>query len=258
MSETRKILGGTGYIERGRGDALVLIHGVGLNAEAWGPQTEAFSMTHRVIALDMLGHGASMSAAPGATLNDYVQQVLRLLDGLNVASASVAGHSMGGLVAIGLAIAAPQRVKRLCVLSSVYERSAAARSAVEARAAEMLRAAPNHETALARWFDGKPSAIRDRVEAWLKTVDPQGYATAYHVFAKSDRLFSGKLHRITCPSLFATGEFDLNSTPDMAEAMAAATPRGRSAVLPGARHLMNLTAPAETNSLLMALLSEAS
>jgi pimeloyl-ACP methyl ester carboxylesterase len=63
LSHLRKSLGGTSFIEKGEGEALLLIHGVGLNAEAWGPQIEAFSATHRVIALDMFGHGAKPSAA---------------------------------------------------------------------------------------------------------------------------------------------------------------------------------------------------
>ena len=123
MSHERKTVGGTSYIERGAGEALVLIHGVGLNADAWEPQIEAFALTHRVIAPDMFGHGGSVPAPEGATLDDFVQQVRRLLDDLSISSANVVGHSMGGLVAMGLAIAKPQRVKRVAVLNSVYERS---------------------------------------------------------------------------------------------------------------------------------------
>ena len=85
---------------------------------------------------------------------------------------------------------------------------------------------------------------------WLKAVDPQGYATAYRIFATGDREYSGKLSGILCPALFATGERDPNSTPAMAEAMAASAIRAKSAVIPGARHLMPLTAADETNALL--------
>ena len=58
----RQTRNGIAFLEQGQGEAVLLIHGVGLNAEAWGPQIAALAETHRVIALDMPGHG--QSAAP--------------------------------------------------------------------------------------------------------------------------------------------------------------------------------------------------
>ena len=257
MSDTRKSLGGTGFIERGNGEPLVFIHGVGLNAEAWGPQIEYFAATHRVIALDMFGHGGSVAAPPDATLDDYVQQVRRLLDDLGISSANVIGHSMGGLIAMGLAIAKPQRVKRMAALNTVFDRDEKARAAVEARAAAIQVSAPaDFDETLNRWFGSSTSALREQAGQWLRYADHQGYATAYQLFATGDRLFSGELTGILCPALFATGERDPNSTPAMAEALAAKTARGRSVIIPGARHLMNLTSPDETNAMLQSFLAE--
>lgn len=257
MSHERKTVGGTSYIERGAGEALVLIHGVGLNADAWEPQIEAFALTHRVIAPDMFGHGGSVPAPEGATLDDFVQQVRRLLDDLSISSANVVGHSMGGLVAMGLAIAKPQRVKRVAVLNSVYERSPEARAAVEARAAEIATKAPdNFDGTLSRWFGDAASPWRDRVEGWLKSTDHAGYATAYTLFASGDTAYSGKISGILCPALFATGALDPNSTPAMAETMAKMATRGTVQVIAGARHMMNLSAANETNAMLQGFLAQ--
>ena len=255
LSHLRKSIGGTSFIEKGDGEPLLLIHGVGLNAEAWAPQITAFSATHRVIALDMAGHGESRALPEGATLDDYVAQARRLLDDLGIAAVNVAGHSMGGLVAIGLALAHPQRVKRLAVLNSVHERSPEARAAVEARAASIAPGMDFGPT-LDRWFDKDEEALRARVKGWLEQTDPAAYATAYRIFAASDRAFSGRLSGLLCPALFATGEGDPNSTPAMAQAMAAASLRGRSAAVPAARHMMTLTHWQETNALLSAWLAE--
>jgi flavin reductase (DIM6/NTAB) family NADH-FMN oxidoreductase RutF/pimeloyl-ACP methyl ester carboxylesterase len=255
LSDLRRSLGGTSFIEKGEGEPILLIHGVGLNAEAWAPQIAAFSATHRVIAMDMAGHGGSLPPAADATIDDYVAQARRLLDDLGITAANVAGHSMGGLVAMGLAIAHPQRVRRLAVLNAVHERSSEARAAVEARAAAIAPGS-SFEPTLDRWFDRDEQALRERVGAWLAEVDPAAYATAYRVFATSDRAFSGALSGILCPALFAAAEGDPNSTPAMAEAMAAAAPRGRSATVAGARHMMPLTHWQETNALLQGLLAE--
>ena len=81
------------------------------------------------------------------------------------------------------------------------------------------------------WRSGSPSPVR--------RATPSPIASS----PSSDRAFSGKMGGILCPALFATGELDPNSTPAMAEAMAAASVRGRSAVIPQARHMMTVTAP---------------
>jgi flavin reductase (DIM6/NTAB) family NADH-FMN oxidoreductase RutF/pimeloyl-ACP methyl ester carboxylesterase len=253
---TRQVRNGIAFLEKGRGEPLLLIHGVGLNAEAWGPQIDALSDTHRVIALDMPGHGDSLPA--GAALSDHVAQAVSLLDQLGIARANVVGHSMGGLVALGLALSYPDRVMRVGVLNSVYERSPEARSAVEARAADIARSGTcgDIEQPLRRWLGAGETPLHQQLRNWLSTMNPAAYATAYKVFATGDRLFSGRLGALAMPALFATGSDDPNSTPEMAQAMAAAAPRGKAAVLAGQRHMMNLVDPEGTTRLIRDLLSQ--
>src|SRR5262245_61853170 len=133
----REKLGRTAYVTAGAGEALVFIHGVGLNADAWYPQIEAFASTNRVIAIDVLGHGGSAAPQADATLDTYVEQLSQLLDGLGIKAATIVGHSMGGLVALGFAQKHPERTLRIAVLNSVYDRDTASRTAVEARAQEI-------------------------------------------------------------------------------------------------------------------------
>ena len=252
----RQVRNGIAFLEKGEGEPLLLIHGVGLNAEAWGPQIEALSDTHRVIALDMPGHGGS--ALTGGELAAYVAQAVTLLDALGIPSANVVGHSMGGLVAIGLALAHPGRVLRLGVLNSVYERSAEARNAVEARAAEIAQSGScgDIEQPIRRWLGAGDTPLHQQLRGWLSAVNPVAYAQAYKLFATGDRLFSGRLGALAMPALFATGSEDPNSTSEMAEAMAAAAPRGKAEVLAGQRHMMNLVDAPGTNRLIRDLLSQ--
>lgn len=254
----RELRNGIAFIEKGEGEPLLLIHGVGLNAEAWGPQIEALATTHRVIALDMPGHGGSIAPPAGASIADYVAQAMALLDALGIAKANVAGHSMGGLVALGLALDHPDRILRVALLNSVYERSADARSAVEARAAEIAlsRSSGDIEQPIRRWLGEAETPLHAQMRGWLSSVDPASYACAYRIFATGDRLYSGRLGSLKIPALFATGTDDPNSTPAMAEAMAAASPRGKAVVLAGQRHMMGLVDPQGTNRLLRELLAQ--
>lgn len=230
-------------LDVGRGEPLLLIHGVGMNAHAWAPQIADLSHDYRVIAVDMPGHGGSSPLPRGAGLKDYVAWAARVIEALALGTVNVAGHSMGALIATGLAVDCPELLRRVAVLNGVHRRSAQARAAVEARAAQIAAGNYDTEAPLDRWFGPEDGAVRAQVAGWLRAVDPQGYAAAYAAFAKGDDIYADEWHRITCPALVLTGDGDANSTPDMTCTMAASAPRGRAVVVRGHRHMVNLTAP---------------
>ena len=85
--------------EPGRRDAVLLIHGVGMRAEAWAPQIDTLSQHFRVIAVDMPGHGNSDRLPADARLPDFVAWAARVVEALDLGPVNLAGHSMGALVA---------------------------------------------------------------------------------------------------------------------------------------------------------------
>lgn len=230
-------------IEAGAGKPLLLIHGVGMRAEAWGPQIAALAADHRVIAVDMPGHGESDPLPGDPRLPDYVAWAARVIEALELGPVSVAGHSMGSLIAGGLAVERPDLVARAALLNGVHRRTEAARAAVLARAAEIAAGAGGIEAPLARWFDATQSGLRDQVAGWLRGVSPAGYAAAYRAFAEGDGVYADRLGAVQCPLLVLTGDGDANSTPEMTRAMAAMASRGTAVVIEGHRHMVNLTAP---------------
>lgn len=245
-----------GLIEAGAGMPVVLIHGVGLRADAWGPQISDLRSKFRVFALDMPGHGQTDLLCAGADLTDYVAWAAMALRALNLGPVAVAGHSMGALIAIGLAVTYPDLVDRLAILNAVFRRSKLAKAAVMARADEIARGMVDPSSPLGRWFDlGDP--IRDLVQDWLQASDPRGYAAAYRAFAMGDCTYAANLPEIRAKTLVLTGEMDGNSTPEMAHAMAALIPRAKASVIIGHRHMVNLTAPTAVNAGLNHWLNEA-
>lgn len=227
------------------GEPLVLIHGVGLNARAWAPQIAALAASHRVFALDMPGHGASSPLPAGARLPDFVTWAARTILALNVGAVNVAGHSMGALIATGLAADYPELVRRVAVLNAVHRRTPEARAAVIARANALVIGDFDPEAPLDRWFSraSADAATRAQVARWLNEVNPQGYAAAYRAFAEGDDVYADRWEAICCPALVLTGDGDPNSTPEMTRLMAATAPCGRAVVIEGHRHMVNLTAP---------------
>jgi len=248
---------GSAYVETGSGEPLVLIHGVGMRLEAWAPQIAALDRTHRIIAVDMPGHGASARIARDAKLEDFVAWFGTFLSDMHLEQVNVAGHSMGALIAGGAAATFGNRIRRVALLNAVYQRDPVARDAVMARATQIDAGVIDAEGPLKRWFaeDERQSEAYRLTRLWLSEVDPEGYATAYSAFAGGDATYSDAWPRIACPALFLTGQDDFNSTPAMAEAMARAAPQGIARTVADHRHMVNLTAPDTVNEILAEWLS---
>lgn len=256
MTSTTRLLSdgaSLSFREAGQGTPVVLIHGVGLQSAAWGPQIKALSTAHRVIAPDMPGHGGSSPLPAGATLPDFVTWLVRAMDALGLEKANLAGHSMGALITLGFAATYPERVARAALLNPVFRRGTEARAAVIARADEIRQGQIDHDTPLSRWFSDAPTDQHARADVarWLAAVDPQGYATAYGAFARGDAIYADRIADIPCPLWAITGDNDPNSTPAMSRAIADAAPLGRALVIAGHRHMVNLTAPDAVNNALI-------
>lgn len=105
------------YTIQGTGESIILIHGLySSGAMNWGlPGISALLAEHyQVIALDCRGHGQSdKPQAEGAYGTNMVEDVVRLMDHLKIQKARVAGYSMGGMIAMRLAVTHPDRVSRM-------------------------------------------------------------------------------------------------------------------------------------------------
>lgn len=247
---------GLSAIVVGEGRPVVLLHGVGLRAEAWGPQIDALRDNYQVIAPDMPGHGQTPPNPQFRVLDDYVRAVLHLLRTLDE-PAVVVGHSMGAMIALELAKAAPDRVGAVAALNGVFERGAKAREAVQGRAAILDgKVLPDTKPTLERWFGAKLSPERAACEACLLSVDPLGYQRAYTAFAHADGPSRSTLEGMACPALFATGAREPNSTPEMSRKMAHHSPKGRALIVEGAAHMMPMTHAEVLNPALLDFVQE--
>jgi len=176
-----KTVDGTAYFDYGDGEALVLIHGVGLSKAIWLPQIDAFSDNYRVIAYDTLGHGHSRIPQADVALDDYFEQLIELLDLLEITRANLCGHSMGALITLGFSLKYPERVGRIIPMMGAYDRSPEhlQRSLKVADALAESGAAGLLDTTLERWFterdyaDSARSYQISQVREWLQQADQQ-------------------------------------------------------------------------------------
>lgn len=107
------------YLEAGSGPPLLLLHGHEQGATSWRWITPTLARTHRVLALSLPGHGDSSPAVGGyAPGRDLAPLVAGFLDAVGVGPLHVVGNSIGGAIALRLALADPARVRTLTLVAS--------------------------------------------------------------------------------------------------------------------------------------------
>lgn len=243
----RSKIGSLSAITAGDGPLVVLIHGVGLRAEAWGAQIDALAKSYRVVAVDMPGHGQSAPLGPSAGLADFTDSIVGCID----EPAIVIGHSFGAMIALDFAIRYPDQVKAVAALNAIFRRDGDAKAAVIARANGLDgKTMANPASTLQRWFGAATSPESEACETWLSAADPAGYRCAYGVFASEDGPRDQDLSMLGCPALFLTGRDEPNSTPAMSRKMAALVAGGRAEILGDAAHMLPMTHAHQVNTIL--------
>ncbi len=231
----------------GDGPPLTLIHGVGSYLESWDGVIAALGGGYRYLRYDLRGHGDSPKLAGPYRLDDFVADLRDLLDDQGIDRTHLVGFSLGGLIAQAFALAHPDRLLSLTLISTVAGRTDAEKAAVQRRAATLAeKGAGTHLTeAVDRWFTddfiaARPDVLEERRRRSLNN-DPDCYAAAYRVLADYD--LADRLPEITTPTLVMTGENDVGSTPRMAELIAARVPDCRLHLFPHLKHSVLLEAP---------------
>jgi pimeloyl-ACP methyl ester carboxylesterase len=104
------------YTSWSSGPPVLLIQGVGLHGEGWLPQVNGLASRFRCITFDNRGMGRSQPAGGPITVEQMAEDALAILDAEKIESAHVVGHSLGGLVALRLALTARRQVKSLTLM----------------------------------------------------------------------------------------------------------------------------------------------
>ena len=108
----------TRYLTAGDGPPLVLLHGAGDSARAWSWVLPLLGRSHQVLAPDLPGYSPGSVPADDCSPARLARFVARFLDAVGLDRVAVAGNSLGGLAALQLALAEPERVTALCLVDS--------------------------------------------------------------------------------------------------------------------------------------------
>jgi 3-oxoadipate enol-lactonase len=254
MAAIDTVAGRIGVQEQGEGGTpLVLLHGVGSDKSVWEPQLETFGEERRTIALDHPGYGES-AARPGATRDDFAAACWAALDALGIGQAHVCGLSLGGVVAIAMHSAAPDRCASLILADTfarhpdgqaIHDRSVAAATDLDMRGLAEARidmlVAP-----------GTDPVFRSALVETMAAIDPAAYRQGAEAVWLADQ--RERVRAISCPVLIVCGSEDRITPPALSEDLKDRIPHAALVEISGAGHLANAEQPAIFNRVLAGFL----
>jgi pimeloyl-ACP methyl ester carboxylesterase len=256
-------------VDMGRGEPLVFVHGLGGCWHNWLEQLPEFAREHRVVAFDLPGFGYSPVPDEEISVPGYVAIVRALLDELRIDRATVVGNSMGGLISAELALAAPERVARLALISPagiafnyrprqlpkilIFYPLVAGAAAWVGTNAEAAARRPRLRRLLLKTVADHPREMPAALATeQFRGVGAPGFRLALEALVEYS--ISERLGAISCPTLIVWGEHDHVLPVRHADIYADAIKGSREVILPETGHVAMLERPAEFNALLRELL----
>ena len=225
------------WLERGDGEAVVLLHGLMGEMDHWEPSLEALSETCRAIApsLPIFDPALSETSVP-----ELARHIARLLDAIDIPHAVVGGNSLGGHVAVELALRRPDRVSGLILTGSsgLFERGFT-RNVPHTPTAEYVR-----EKMQEIFYD--PTLVTPEwVQAVARLVTTRSTALRVLQFARAARRHNveAELSRISVPTLLVWGKEDRITPADVAERFHALIPDSELVYLTNCGHAPMLERP---------------
>jgi pimeloyl-ACP methyl ester carboxylesterase len=242
----------------GQGLPLVFIHGLGSSTRDWEYQVDDFSPSYEAITFDLRGHGQSDKPEGPYTIPMFAADTAALLKELGVESAHVVGVSLGGAVALQLALDHPEMVKTLTVVNSapaMYGSAEQIKQEVDRRVAivQQVGMRAMGEALAPNLFPAPDQAglRRTFVERWAEN-DPRAYIDATRSVAEWNVL--DQVASIQCPTLVIASEYDY-SPVEVKESYAKLMPDAQLIVIRDAHHGVPMEKPAEFNAVLSAFLT---
>lgn len=257
------------YRDEGQGYPILFMHGFSSDLQLWDEQLPVLTDKYRVVRYDCRGHGGSESPAEQAEYSQeiLVDEALELLDDIGLEKVHVCGLSMGGNVALNLALGHPNRVSA-AIIASTGAGSGADESFMEGFKAladildkgdlQSFSAAFTASPLLESFNKLRPDLVETMKERRMRN-NPKGLAhTIRGVLMKRKSILAleGQLKNLNVPALILVGELDL-ACREPADFMSRHIPRSRLVVFPETGHVVNLERTEDFNREMLGFLNDA-
>ncbi len=259
------------YVDVGQAKegTVVFIHGLSGSWQNWLENIPRFALDRRVIALDLPGFGESPMPAEHISISGYARCVDELCEQLGLDTVAVVGNSMGGFVGAEMAIAFPQRVERLCLVSAagisivnlrrepllaVGRILAAGGTMTAAQQRSVLRRPGLTHLTFAFVFRHPTRLARDLLLEQMQGTGKTGFLPALDALTDYD--FRDRLPEIGCPTFIVWGDQDLLVPVEDADEFERLIPDARKIVFEDTGHCPMLERPEAFNAHVADFLAE--
>jgi len=230
----------------GDGELVLFLHGIRGNRRNWARQIEYFQRQFRVAAPDARGYGDSDDCEGPLTFDDFTRDVLRVAMHLGAEKFHLVGLSMGGRVARNVALAAPERVRSLVLISTHPGFDSMTPDAVKQFVHERRSYTPQ---SLRRILgSGASDAAYQELLDSVARIHQASYEKTLEASVSQDR--AAPVENITAPTLVVAGEEDTVYPPELAQELARRIPRAELLIFERTGHLANLEQPERFNRVL--------
>lgn len=268
LPKTLVVPGGTiAYEEAGRGRPVVLLHEGIADRRMWNREFAELARHHRVVRYDFRGYGGS---APATSKYSPVRDLVGLLDHLEISHPLIVGPSMGGKVALDLALECPDRVGGLLLVApgysgmdydhvpggkATFERDETlSKAASDAWAAGKLDEATEHLRQL--WASALTGASLDLFRTMVRENAAEVFGERSGQFETRDGApAASRLGDVRVPTRILVGDRDNPAMPHLANFLARGIPGAKVVLVPGGDHLLNLSRPTEFDAALGSFLT---
>lgn len=245
------------YEEQGKGEPLLLLHGLGSDGRSWEYQIEPFAKHFRVIVADVRGHGRSAKPSGPYSVSQFARDIFALLDHLQIDQFHLLGLSMGGMIGFQMAVDQPERFKSLTIVNSgpelvprgfrqkwqIWQRRLITRFVSMEKIGEIIGG---------RLFpEPHQAAYKEQFVQQMGGNDPQAYRAATNALLGWS--VSEKLDRIQFPVLVISADMDYTPVA-LKEAYVRQLPTARLHVIENSRHATPVDQPEAFNTAVLQFL----
>ncbi len=239
---------------------IVLLHGLGATSSSWTLQIPCLEEAgYHILAPDTRGFGQSDYPGPPGSIDDMADDIANLLANLNISSAHIAGISMGGMLALSLALRYPAMVDKLVLINTFAALRPKMAStwfyyALRLVLVHTLGLRVQAQAVAKRIFPlSEQEALRQAFIEQVLQANPKGYRAAMRALARFN--VTKKLSIIPNHTLIVTGQND-TTVPLQCQVQLKAIPLSRHVIIPRAGHAVTIDQPGLFDQALLSFLQE--
>ena len=236
------------------GPTVLFLHGLGSCGEDWGLQIPVVSERYGVLTLDMPGHGRSSQPEGWPSIEDMAHRIAALLEAHAESAVHVVGLSLGGAVAMQLALAHPEAVRSLTLVNT-FARLHTGSSGLSRRLVRLVFVALGRMDRVGQWVAAglfpqpDQKLLRQAAAERIASNPRRAYLRAIWAAARFD--ICDRLNELNIPTLVVAGELDKTVSMAAKRELADCIPGARLVVIPGSGHATPIDAAEEFNRTLL-------